>query len=618
MQYPPYLLETPIYMAAVLALGIAAQWLAWRLKVPAIVFLLFLGFAMGYIVGPPENYLGDNEQGRAILFGMVSLAVGAILFEGGLSLRFQEIRDHSGVVIRLVSLGLAVTAVLTTLAARYLVEFSWPMAVLIGSLLTVSGPTVILPLLRQVRPERRVGSIIKWEGIVNDPIGAVLAALVYEVVVHPSTDDMTHGTLFALGKTLVVGLGLGLGGGWVIRELMRRYLVPDFLQNAVVLAIVLLLFAVSNQLQSESGLVTVTVLGIYLANQRSVPIKHVVEFKENLRVLLLAVLFIVLASRIQPSMAELEEIGWRGIAFVLFLIFLVRPIAAFVSTWGSDLTREQRKLLAWMHPRGIVAAAVATLFAIGIAEARPEFEPEAQKMVLVVFLVVVGTVTIYGLSLGRVAKSLGLSREDPQGVLFVGASPLVREVARSLRDEGFGTLLVDTNPENISLARMDGLPVCYASIGSDFVHHETDLGDLGKLLAMTSNDEVNTLAASEFAEQFGSANVYQFAPHDKASQRHQRVPAHLRGRILFAEGLTEDQVRDRYEAGFRIKKTTLSEGFTMKQFREKYGADAILMFALPDKSRLIVIASNSTYDPKPGHKLIALVPPQPAGTQADA
>ena len=305
------------------------------------------------------------------------------------------------------------------------------MAVLIGALLTVSGPTVILPLLRQVRPERKLASVVKWEGIINDPIGAVLAALVYEVVAHPSSNDFAGGTMVALGKTVVVGIGLGLGSGRLVRELIRRYLVADFLQNPVVLAVVLVVFAVSNYLQPESGLVTVTVMGMYLANQRHVTIKHVIEFKENLRVLLLSVLFIALASRIRPTGDEIRDVGWGGLAFVLVLIFIIRPIAVFVSTIGCDLTRPQRLFLAWIHPRGIVAAAVATLFAIGIIAAHPEYKDEAQKMVLVIFLVVVGTVSIYGLSLGSVGRALGLSRADPQGVLFVGASPLVRNCSRA-------------------------------------------------------------------------------------------------------------------------------------------------------------------------------------------
>jgi len=602
-------LETPVYLATVMALGIVAQWLAWRLKLPAIVLLLFFGFALGYLVGSPEGYLGVNGEGRSVLFPMVSLAVGVILFEGGLNLQFKEIRQTGGVVLRLVSVGLAITGILTALAAHYLVDFSWPMAVLVGALLTVSGPTVILPLLRQVRPERQLGSVVKWEGIVNDPIGAVLAALVYEVVAHGSDHGLAGGTLMALGKTVVIGVVLGLISGWIVREMMRRYLVPDYLQNPVVLALVLFVFALSNWLQEESGLVTVTVLGIYLANQQHVTIKHVIEFKENLRVLLLSVLFIVLASNVKIDMEQMQELGWGALVFVLALVFAIRPVAVLLATLGCDMSRNERLFLCWIHPRGIVAAAVATLFALGIAESHPELQGEAQKMVLLTFLVVVGTVTIYGLTLGPVARWLGLSRENPQGVLFAGASPMVREIAKAVHNEGFGTLLVDTNPGNISAARMEGLPVCYASIGSEFVHKETDLGGIGRLLAMTPNDEVNTLAASEFAEQLGSANVYQLAPHEKATARHEKVPAHLRGRLLFAKDLTHDELRKRFNQGHVMKKTGLTEDFTYEDFQATYEDSAVVMFVVPEKGKLTVLATNTEYEPKAGDKLMSLVPP---------
>lgn len=605
-----YSLETPVYLAVVLALGIVAQWLAWRLKLPAIVLLLFMGFGLGYLVGAPEEYLGANSHGRSILFPMVSLAVGVILFEGGLNLQFKEIRATGGVVLRLVSVGLVITAILAAIAAHYMVGLKWPMAILLGALLTVSGPTVILPLLRQVRPERQLASLVKWEGIVNDPIGAVLAALVYEVVAHGASDGMAGGTAMALGKTIVIGVGIGLAAGWLVRELMRLYLVPDYLQNPVVLALVLFVFALSNWLQEESGLVTVTVMGIYLANQQDVGIKHVIEFKENLRVLLLSVLFIVLASHVKIDLAQIQALGWGALGFVLVLILVIRPLAVFAATQGSDLTTRERLFLAWIHPRGIVAAAVATLFALGIAESHPELEAETQQLVLLTFLVVVGTVTIYGLTLGPVARWLGLSRENPQGVLFAGASPMVREIAKAVHNEGFGTLLVDTNPENISAARMDGLPVCFASIGSEFVHEETDLGGIGRLLAMTPNDEVNTLAASEFAEQLGSANVYQLAPHEKATGRYESVPAHLRGRILFASNLTDDELQSRFAEGYVMKKTGLTEDFSYGHFKAKYGESAVVMFVVPEKGQLTVMATNANYEPKAGDKLIAFVPPE--------
>ncbi|MEM6798036.1 MAG: cation:proton antiporter [Planctomycetota bacterium] len=607
--------ETPLYLAAVLALGTAAQWLAWRAKLPAIVLLLAFGFVFGQFAKPDE-YIGEA------LLPMVSLAVGVILFEGGLSLQLREVEETGGVVLRLVTIGLFVTWVLTALAAKWLMAFSWPMAALVGALLTVSGPTVILPLLRQVRPQRRVGTIIKWEGIVNDPIGAVLAALVFEVVRHLATGNAVGedggalaGESFRnLAFTIVVGLTLGGASAAIIVAMLSRYLVPDYLQNPVILALVILVFAVSNALCAESGLVTVTVLGLLLANQHRVTVKHVVEFKENLRVLLISVLFIVLSSRVEIGWEQVGQIGWRGMVFLAAVILVIRPAAAGLATIGSDLRRNERLLLCWIHPRGIVAAAVASLLAIQFEGTR--FAAEADLLVLTTFLVIVGTVAVYGLTLRPVARRLGLAGEEPQGVLFAGASPLVRDIALALKAEGFDTLLVDTNPQNISAARMAGLPVCYASIGSDFVHEETDLGGLGRLLAMTPNDEVNSLAATEFAEQFGTANVYQFAS-PPTSERHERVPAHRRGRTLFAEGVTHAALKQRVDAGQVIKKTTLTADFTMEAFREKYPS-ALLLFTIPERGKLTICAVGRKFEPNAGQKLIALVDPDEVPTTGES
>ncbi|TWT78457.1 K(+)/H(+) antiporter NhaP2 [Posidoniimonas polymericola] len=583
----------PLYISGVLALGIAAQWLAWRLKLPAIVLLLVFGFALGASgVRPPSD---------DIIFPFVSLAVGVILFEGGLSLQFRELKETGHVVTRLVTVGLLVTWLATAVAAHWLIGFGWKMSGLLGALLTVSGPTVILPLIRQVRPEKRIGSVIKWEGIVNDPIGAVLAALAFEYIAH---GDTVAESAQGLVMTAVVGIVLGVLAATIVIQLHSRFLVPDYLQNAAILSLVVLVFAVSNEIQHESGLVTVTVMGLLLANQPWVRIHHVLEFKENLRVLLLSVLFIVLSSRVEISAAQLAEFGLGGAAFIVAIIVLIRPAAVLLATAGTDLTRNERLLLGWIHPRGIVAAAVASLLATELAK-KEEFAGDAEMLVLATFLVIVGTVVVYGLTLGPVARRLGLSREDPQGVLFAGAAPMVREIASALKSEGFQTLLVDTNMENIAAARMAGLPVYYGSIGSERVHNEADLGGIGRMLAMTPNDEINSIAAMEFAERLGSANAYQLAQHE-SRERHQRVPHHRRGRTLFREGITYDVLADRFEKGHIIKKSTLTEDYTIEDFRAKY-PNALILFTVPEKGRLRVAVVGHKLDPRPGKKLVALV-----------
>lgn len=596
-------MDYPLYLASVLALGIGAQWVAWRLRLPAIVLLLVFGVVLGKF---SSNDSGGNED---LFFAMVSLAVGIILFEGGLSLNFREIKETRGVVFRLVSAGLLITWLLTAWFAYAVGGFSQQMAILLGALLTVSGPTVILPLLRHVQPVRRIGSLAKWEGIVNDPIGAVLAALVFELILHGSHNDIAGSSMAHLGRTLIYGLLLSSVSAWLLLQMLKRYLVPDYLQNPVILSFVILLFAFSNHLQEESGLVTVTLLGIMLANQHSVAIRHVVEFKENLRVLLISTLFIVLASRLTIDMDAIRMLGWSSLALVALIILVVRPVSVFVATLGSGLSWQERAFLSWIHPRGIVAAAVSSLFALAIKNADPAhpLAGEADRFVLMTFLVIVGSVTVYGLTLSPLARWLGLSGENPQGILFAGASPPVREIAAAVKAEGFQVLMVDTNPRNNAAARMAGLPMAYASVGSEFVQEEIDLGGIGRLLAMTPNDEVNTLASMGFTERFGRAEVYQVAAAESSSGRTEAVGAYRRGRTLFDRPVTYEQLSARFAAGATIKKTMLTTDFTYDDFLARYGESALPLFCLEETGKLTVATNEKELLPRPGQKLIALV-----------
>ncbi len=603
--------DYPLYLACILALGIAAQWVAWRFRLPAIVLLLIFGVVLGKLPGSEPG----PDQG--LFFAIVSLAVGIILFEGGLSLNFREIKETRGAVFRLVSLGLLITWLLTACFAYAVAGFSAQMAILLGALLTVSGPTVILPLLRHVQPVRRIGSLAKWEGIVNDPIGAVIAALVFEVVLHQTQGNIASDSLFYFGTTLLYALVLSGAGAFAMIQMLRRYWVPDYLQNPVILACVILLFALSNYLQEESGLVTVTLLGIILANQRQVAIRHVVEFKENLRVLLISTLFIVLSSRLTIDMQALSTLGWGSVGFVLLLILVVRPISVFASTFGSGLSWQERTLLAWIHPRGIVAAAVSSLFALALVEADHPLAAEAERFMLITFFVIVATVTIYGLTLAPLARWLGLSGENPQGILFAGASPAVREIAVAIQEEGFPVLMVDTNPRNNAAARMAGLPIAYASIGSEFVQEEIDLGGIGRLLAMTPNDEVNTLAAMGLAERFGRSEIYQVAATESSSERTESVGAYQRGRTLFSNSTTTGYLEDRFRGGAVIKKTMLSDDFNFDDFLARYGESALVLFSIEESGNLLIATDEKDMIPVAGQKLIALVDKTADSTNVD-
>jgi NhaP-type Na+/H+ or K+/H+ antiporter len=589
-----------IYLAGILGLGIAAQWLAWRMRLPAIVLLLAFGFTLGQLVEPP-GYFGNAD----VLFPVVSLAVGVILFEGGLNLRLRDVRETGTVVFRLVTVLLLTTGILSALGAYYVVGLSLGMSALVGALLTVSGPTVVLPLLRQVHLTRRIGAIIKWEGIVNDPIGAILAALVFEVVAHgPRIVHEGHWFVNLLATVLTGAVLAAIGAGLIV-FVLRYYLVPDYLQNPLILALIVLLFAVSNYLQAESGLLAVTLMGVLLANQNLVTIRHVIEFKENLQVLLISTLFIVLAAQVEVSQETMATIGWRTLLFVALLIVVVRPFATWLATLGSDLPLNERVLLGWIHPRGIVAAAVASLFALKLRDT--PFADEGETLVFVTFSTIVGTVLVYGFTLGPLARYLRLARPNPQGILFAGASPLVREIAQAVRAEHVPVLLVDSNPQKISAARLAGLPVCLATMGSEYAKDELELDDIGRLMAMTPNDEVNTLACMQFSEHFDSASLYQLPPRGATSERYERIPSHLRGRLLFQKDATFDQLEKRFAQQHVIKKTAISDEFTFAHFRERYGESALVLFVVDENGKLHIRTAGDDSTPRAGLKVIALV-----------
>lgn len=598
-----------VYLTGVIVLGMVAQWLAWRFRLPGILLLLLFGFAAGQFADPAALI------GNDLLFAIVSLSVAVVLFEGGMSLRLRELRETGRAVFRLVTVGILITWLLTTLAAKLILGLATPVAVLLGAILIVSGPTVIIPLLHQVRPARRVGAVVKWEGIVNDPIGAVLAVLVFEIILSGGFQAVGGATLLSLAKTVVVGGLIGAGAALLLTEALKRYWIPDFLQNLALLATVVAVFTASNLLQSESGLVTVTLFGIIFANQRVTPIRHVIEFKENLRVLLISCLFILLASRLKLD--DLTRLGFPGLAFLVVMLLVVRPVMVFLSTIGTELQFREKLFLAWLAPRGIVAASVSSVFALKLAAdsgLSPELLESAELIVPATFTVIVGTVTVYGLLAGPLANWLGLAEANPQGVLFAGASAPVRMIASALAKEGVPVLLVDTNQRELAAARMEGLPTLWASILSEYARGELELGGIGRLLAMTPNDEVNALACQEFVDYFGRAGVYQLSTKPGGADRREPVSTHRLGRLLFAVDLTYGRLAERFARGATVKTTPLTAEFDYGAFRQRYQDTAIVLFVVDENRKLTIATVDAPPSPRPGQKLISLMtgPVRPA------
>jgi NhaP-type Na+/H+ or K+/H+ antiporter len=610
--HDPHLL---LYLAAVPLLGIAAQWLAWRSHVPSILLLLAFGIGLGYFVRPDQALAvltgSDPSIAPRLLFPPVSLAVGIIMFEGGLTLRFHELKTGGRSLFRLVTLGALIAWVANTLAAWWLLQFDLRLACLLGAILIVTGPTVVGPLLHFIRPQRRVGSIAKWEGIVIDPIGAVLAVLVFEVLFTSSGPATLDSALTILLRTALIGGGFGVVTAWFLARCVQRFWIPDYLQGVGVLAVAGGVFALSNALEPESGLVTVTVLGIALANRKDISLRQVNELAEHLVVLLISCLFIVLGSRLE--LGVLADLHWRGLAFVAVLIVAARPLSVFVSLWGSALSWRERLFLACLAPRGIVAAAVSSVFGLSVAAllasegAADQLIVQAQQLAPVTFLVILATVSCYGLAAAPVARALRLADTNPQGILFGGADPWVRDMATAVKSCGFPVMLVDTNVRNVSEARMAGLSAECASILSEHVQEELDLGGIGRLLAVTPNDEVNALAVRELAHVFGRAQVYQLAPRNVDSRRRQSVPARLRGRLAFDRTVNRDELGMRLAAGAKVKKTPLTEKFTWADYQATYGESAAVLFVVEPTKRLIVCSDETQPKAPPGSTLIALV-----------
>jgi hypothetical protein len=401
---------------------------------------------------------------------------------------------------------------------------------------------------------------------------------------------------------------LGFFAAQGLTEAVRRYWLPDYLQGVTFLAAALAAYAASNAIQPESGLATVTILGVLLANQRKISIRHVVEFNEHLGVLLISCLFVVLGSRLDVK--QVLALGWNGAWFLAALILVVRPASVFAATIGTSTSLRERVFLAFLAPRGIVAAAVASVFSLKVATIanEPELANQAQQLVPITFLVILGTVSVYGLLAAPLARGLGLADPNPQGLLIAGANPWIRELAVAVKDEGFPVLLIDTNDLHIHDARMRGLPAECMNILAEPVQNELDLSGIGRLLALTPNDEVNAMASRELAHLFGRANVYQLAAGNESGSS-RALPQHLRGRPLFHHELTFRELERRFEEGMVVKKTKLTEAFTWRDFREYYGANLLLLFVIPARNVLTVCTAKHTIEPKPGQTVIALVRP---------
>lgn len=605
----PTMHAAPLFLLVVAA-GIASQWVSWRVGIPAIVVLITTGLVLGPVTGLVEIGLARDE-----ITELIGLGVSIILFEGGMNLKLAELRVAGQGIRRLTVFGPPLAWGFGTLAAHYVAGLSWPVSVVLGAILTVTGPTVIGPLLRQARLDKEASSLLKWEGIVNDPVGVLLAVLTFQYLTLPngSLANTAVGLASAIGVALVLG---GLGGyatGW----LYRRGAVPEHLKAPLLIVLVPVVFWASNLVQHEAGLLSVTIMGMVMGNMKLVEREALQESLENLTVILLSVLFIVIPAQLQAS--QLQLLDWRMGAFLLVVLFVVRPLTVGLATLGAPMRRNDKLLLGWIAPRGIVAAATAGLFGPALEAAG---YPDAAKLLPLVFLVIMVTVLAHGFTIGRLARKLDLAAENDNGLLIVGASPFTLALATKLKKLNQEVLLVDGVYQRLKPARMQGVDVYYGEILSDHAEHHLEAQHLNHVLAATDNEFYNALVCKGKGRRFGHHRTFQLGTSRAHEPELKRLTLQQRGYFAFDPGATFELLERRLAEGWSIGTRKLTEEHGWDEFAEgrgERGEDWFLLGAVTPDGLLRIYSTEQRFKLEAGWTALYFGPSaEPAAPQVNA
>ena len=502
-------------LAGIIILGILAQWVAWKFKIPAILPLILIGLLVGpiaaeYLSEDGSKWIEPIWNGKKGLFPgdglyyFVSLAISIILFEGGLTLKRSEIKNVGPVITKLITLGSAVTFLGAGVLAHFIFDLSWRLSFLFSGLIIVTGPTVITPILRNIPLKKDISTVLKWEGILIDPIGALVAVLVFEFISVEGDSGFTKTALMEFGKIILFGTSFGFTFAHALAFAINKKLIPHYLLNVVSLSTVLLVFVESEIFAHESGLLAVVVMGMVLGNGKLQNLKELLYFKESLSVLLISILFILLAANI-----NIEELmllyTWKTVALFAAVVFIIRPAAVFLSTMGSKLKTNEKVFISWVGPRGIVAAGIASLFGSKLLKQGVE---GAEYITPLVFMIVLGTVLLNATTARMFAKVVGVFLKKSEGILIVGASKVSRLLGHYLETNGRHVVLIDSNEKNIDKAKEIGLEAMSTNIYSDTLMDNIELSDVGYIMALTGNPDINKYAIEKFQKQFGENGSY--------------------------------------------------------------------------------------------------------------
>ncbi|NQY96411.1 MAG: sodium:proton antiporter [Henriciella sp.] len=592
------------------ALGLGAQWLAWRLQAPAIVLMSLAGLA----VGPLWSVIfGDPLLSPQATFGdvfrpIVSLAVAVILFEGGLVLKFENLREAGAAVRRMIFIGGPLAWIMGTIAAYYAAGLDWASAVVFAGVMVVTGPTVIMPLLRQSKLGGRPAQFLKWEGIVNDPIGALFAVAAFEFIRVASQGQSLFGAGLWIIMAACYGIVLGVLFGWAMAKAFREGWTPEYLKAPLILATIILCYTMAEMFQKEIGLVAVTAYGMTLGNSKLAGLTELQKFKEDIAILLVSGVFVMLTADLTPAIIS-QAINWNTLAFLLCMLFIVRPLSVWISTYGT-LNRKEAILLGWIAPRGIVAVAVSGLFGSLLVDLSREgrfFFEGADQITPLAFAMVFTTVVLHGFTIGPLSRGLGLARKEKPGVLMVGANAWSVQFATALEKSGIDVIVADSNYRRLKSSRDAGLEIFMGEVLSEDAEIKLDHARFSTVIALSTNDSYNALVCSHFAPEVGRHMVYQLSISDDEENDERVVSSNARGRTLIRRGRTYDSlIRDQYR-GWEFARTPLTDKYSLEQFRmDRPGADIVAELR-PDGT-LVLLGPNREPRGGDGTMLISFAP----------
>ncbi len=565
-------------------IGFVCQWFAWRIKLPAILFLLLSGI----LIGPVFNFFDTDAIFGDLLLPIVSLAVAVILFEGSLTLKMSELHDIGSTVRNMVTVGILVHAAITTLAVFFLTDLNFSLSLLFGCIMVVTGPTVIVPMLKATRLNSRISRTLRWEGIIIDPIGALLAVLVFEWIASQHQGQNLSHIASVFAATIAIGALIGGVLALVLGFLLRKHWIPEYLHNFATLAFVGISFSLANALAHESGLIAVTVMGIVLVNMPRVHIRKILNFKENLTTILVSSLFILLAARI--DFAALWQLGIGALAVLLVMQFIARPAKVFLSTRRSSFSFNEKVLLAWVGPRGIVAAAVCAAFALRLEESGVA---NANLLVPLSFTIIIGTVLIQGTTARHLARWLDVAEPSTRGVLIVGSNTVSIAIAKALKEQGVTSVICDSWWDALIPARMEGLETYYGNPVSNHAELYLDKSGLGSALSLSLDRERNATTAMHFREEFGSKNVFSLTQTSAQTGKHE-LGDHYKGRTLFGKDITYGVLAGMLNRGATIRKTNITQEYSFENWQADNTNNKIVLLCILDKNNQVQWVSEDT------------------------